>query len=50
MSTSPEIRADLIRALRLDLVGPGRDPIEAAKVLGSLEEVLDSPPTRWYLG
>ena len=49
MMTSTEVRADLIRALRLDLVGPGRDPIEAGKVLGSLEEVLDSPPTRWYL-
>ncbi len=49
MTSSPEVRADLIRALRLDLVGPGRDPINSGAILGNLEETLDSPPTRWYL-
>ena len=47
--TSAAIRCDLIRALRLDLVGPGRDPIAPDTQLGTPEEVLDSPPTRWYL-
>ena len=49
MTSSLEIRADLIRALRLDLVGPGRDPLLPGGVLGNPEETLDSPPTRWYL-
>lgn len=37
-----DIRLGLIHALQLDLVGP--DP-----TLGSLDEVLDQPPSRFYL-
>src|SRR5712692_8485749 len=40
--TSAEIRADLVRALKLDLIGP--EPGSEHE-----SEVLPYPPTRWYL-
>src|SRR5713226_10231278 len=40
--TSAEIRADLVRALKLDLIGP--EPGSQHE-----SEVLPYPPTRWYL-
>ena len=42
MSTSVEIRSDLVHALRLDLIGP-----EQGSFLK--DESLDTPPSRWYL-
>lgn len=42
MTTSAEVRTDLIQALRLDLVGPGAD-------LGQPDETLETHPSRWYL-
>jgi len=42
MPSSVEIRADLVHALRLDLVGPEvNSPLK--------DESLDTPPSRWYL-
>jgi hypothetical protein len=43
MTTPAEIREDLVRALRLDLVGPGREDDDLAR------EVLPQAPSRWYL-
>jgi len=40
--TSEQIRAQLVDALRLDLVGP-------QGTLGTPDEVLDQSPSRWYL-
>jgi hypothetical protein len=40
--TAADVRAQLVRALRLDLVGPEADEPQAA-------EVLSSAPSRWYL-
>jgi hypothetical protein len=40
--TSVEIRVRLVEALKLDLVGPGRQ-------LGEPAEVLFQAPSRWYL-
>src|SRR6185437_10582989 len=40
--TPADIRSDLVKALRLDLVGPGEAP-------GNEAEVLPEPPSRWYL-
>src|ERR1051325_11767211 len=40
--TSVDTRDFLIRALRLDLVGPARDQRQ-------ISEVLAIPPSRWYL-
>jgi len=42
MTSSVEVRADLVHALRLDLVGP--EPESPLK-----DESLDTPPSRWYL-
>ena len=42
MTTSVAVRADLIQALRLDMVGPGLG-------LGQPEEALETHPSRWYL-
>ena len=39
---SADIRSHLVDALRLDLVGPGME-------LGTAEEILNQPPSRWYL-
>src|SRR5580693_9164327 len=45
MTNPVEVRADLVRKLRRDLVGPGPGPEDA-----DLErEVLDVVPSRWYL-
>src|SRR5271170_7457898 len=38
----PEVRQQLTEALRLDLVGPEEN-------LGSPDEILPEPPSRWYL-
>src|ERR1051325_9252941 len=40
--TSSEIRSKLVDALRLDLIGPARSDDPA-------NEILPSPPSRWYL-
>ena len=40
--TSREVRSELVRVLKLDLVGPGEG-------LGDANEVLAQPPSRWYL-
>jgi len=40
--TSQEVRTELTRALKLDLVGPGF-------ALGDAQEILPQPPSRWYL-
>src|SRR3982751_2885644 len=40
--TSREVRTELTRALKLDLVGPGF-------ALGDAQEILPQPPSRWYL-
>ena len=40
--TSADVRARLVHALRLDLVGP--DPGDS-----QIKEVLNVPPSRWYL-
>jgi hypothetical protein len=42
--TPVEVRSQLVDALRLDLVGP--DP---ARGLGTPDEILPQPPSRWYL-
>lgn len=41
--TSVQVRADLVRALYLDLVGPAPEDRELA------EEILPQAPSRWYL-
>jgi len=41
-STSEQIRNEIVKALRLDLVGPGNNHAFAA-------ELLPEPPSRWYL-
>jgi hypothetical protein len=43
VKTSAQVRADLVRALAHDLVGPGPDDHELA------EEVIPSAPSLWYL-
>lgn len=40
--SSREVRTELTRALKLDLVGPSEG-------LGNANEVLPQPPSRWYL-
>lgn len=40
--TSAQVRTELVRALKLDLVGPGI-------TLGEAQEALPQPPSRWYL-
>ena len=40
--TSADVRKRLTDALRLDLIGPEEN-------LGSSEELLPEPPSRWYL-
>lgn len=40
--SSAEIRTKLVQALRLDLVGPAADEPQVT-------EILDRPPSRWYL-
>jgi hypothetical protein len=42
--TPVEVRSQLVDALRLDLVGP-----DAARGLGTPDEILAQPPSRWYL-
>ena len=42
MTTSVQVRDELVEVLRRDLVGPR--PAD-----GDAEEVLDQPPSRWYL-
>ena len=42
MTSSLEVRGDLIDALQLDLIGPGGS-------LGDPHETLDQQPSRWYL-
>ena len=44
-TTSADVRASLVDALRLDLVGP--EP--GQPTLGNLTETLDQFPSRWYL-
>ncbi len=41
-----DVRDRPIHALRLDLVGP--DPLDAREA-GLVQEVLETPPTHWYL-
>lgn len=40
--TPVAVRKELVRAMRLDLVGPDEQ-------LGTLDEVLPQAPARWYL-
>lgn len=42
--TPVEVRRQLVDALRLDLIGP-----DAARNLGTSDEVLSQAPSRWYL-
>jgi hypothetical protein len=44
MTTSFEIRSQLVDTLRLDLIGP-----DAITNLGIRDEVLAQAPSRWYL-
>lgn len=39
--TPSEVRSELVRALRLDIVGPGLED--------DAREALPQPPSRWYL-
>ena len=55
MTTSAQIRNQLIQALTLDLVGPTSDVLAQLALQGRTEEatepreeVLDRPPNRWY--
>jgi hypothetical protein len=55
MSTSAQIRSQLIQALSLDLVGPTPDILAQLELEGRTgeaaelrEELLDRPPNRWY--
>ena len=55
MSTSAQIRNQLIQALSLDLVGPTPDILAQLELEGRTEEaaelreeLLDRPPNRWY--
>jgi hypothetical protein len=55
MTTSAQIRNQLIQALNLDLVGPTPDVLAQLALQGRTEEatelrgeVLDRPPNRWY--
>src|SRR5687768_12169010 len=47
METSREVREDLVKALRLDLVGP--DPEHHSEDAGYADERLPMRPSRWYL-
>jgi hypothetical protein len=42
--TPVQVRHELVDALRLDLVGP-----DITRSLGTPDEVLPQPPSRWYL-
>ncbi|HYR89310.1 MAG TPA: DISARM system helicase DrmA [Terriglobia bacterium] len=44
-----DVRAQLIEALRLDLIGPGEVLSPANRVLGDLAEILPQRPSSWYL-
>src|SRR5262249_38610289 len=44
-----EVRAQLVDALRLDLIGPGEVLGTANRVLGDIAEILPQPPSTWYL-
>src|SRR2546428_6233081 len=44
-----DIRAQLIDALRLDLIGPGEVLGPTQKILGDLAETLPQRPSTWYL-
>src|SRR5437773_7943723 len=46
---SVDVRAQLVEALRLDLVGPGEVLGPTNRVLGGLDEVLPQRPSTWYL-
>jgi hypothetical protein len=55
MTTSAQIRSQLIQALTLDLVGPTPDILAQLELQERTEEatelreeVLDRPPNRWY--
>ncbi|MFN7899049.1 MAG: helicase-related protein, partial [Synechococcaceae cyanobacterium] len=55
MTTSAQVRSQLIQALTLDLVGPTPDILDQLELDGRTEEaaelrdeVLDRPPNRWY--
>ena len=55
MSTSAQIRSQLIQALSLDLVGPTPDILAQRELDGQTEEAAelreelrDRPPNRWY--
>lgn len=43
MTTSLDVRAAIVRTLRRDLIGPGRDDTDLER------EVLPARPSRWYL-
>jgi len=43
------VRAQLIEALRLDLIGPGEVFGDANRVLGDIAEILPQRPSTWYL-
>lgn len=46
MTTAKDVRAQLIEALQLDLIGPrGGQPTDARYA----EEVLPIAPSKWYL-
>src|SRR5436309_14196615 len=46
---SVDVRAQLVDALRLDLVGPGEVLGPTNRVLGDLDRVLPQRPSTWYL-
>ena len=46
---SVDVRAQLVDALRLDLVGPGEVLGPTNRVLGDLDEILPQRPSTWYL-
>mgnify|MGYP003340256900 CR=1 FL=1 len=55
MTTSAQVRHQLIQALSLDLVGPTPDILAELELDGRTqeaselrEELLDRPPNRWY--
>ncbi|MEB3310046.1 MAG: DISARM system helicase DrmA [Snowella sp.] len=43
MTTSAQVRTELVEALQLDLIGPTPDDLERA------HEILPQAPTKWYL-
>ena len=46
---SVDVRAQLVDALRLDLIGPGEVLGPTGRVLGDLDEILPQRPSTWYL-